>query len=151
MKILNKSTNAVVYDNQMGLSDDGTPTTALGGGSIVIHSSGGAGQAALLPTGPTTFDYSLAQNRPNPFSVSTELQFSLRERSDVSIAIYDLAGREVLRLVNGELDAGLHSTAWTGRDGSGNAVQKGVYFVRMTTTALRDGTHFTTTRRMVVL
>jgi hypothetical protein len=27
----------VVYDNQMGAADDGTPTTSLGGGSIQIH------------------------------------------------------------------------------------------------------------------
>ena len=31
-------TVTVVYDKQMGLADDGNPTTLLGGGSIKIHS-----------------------------------------------------------------------------------------------------------------
>jgi len=29
--------SVIVYDNQLGLSDDGDPTTILGGGSIVLH------------------------------------------------------------------------------------------------------------------
>ena len=38
IKIWDKGTSAVVYDNQNGTSDDGNDATALGGGSIVIHS-----------------------------------------------------------------------------------------------------------------
>lgn len=38
IKIWDKATGGVVYDNQVGATDDATPTTALGGGSIVIHS-----------------------------------------------------------------------------------------------------------------
>ena len=38
MKIWNKSTNVIIYDNQMGAADGADPTTALGGGSIVLHS-----------------------------------------------------------------------------------------------------------------
>jgi hypothetical protein len=38
IKITNAATGAIVYDNQMGMGDDGNPTTVLGGGSIVIHS-----------------------------------------------------------------------------------------------------------------
>jgi uncharacterized repeat protein (TIGR01451 family) len=38
IKIWDKNNaDAIVYDNQMGLDDDGNPTTTLGGGSIVIH------------------------------------------------------------------------------------------------------------------
>jgi len=37
MKVWNKTTNAVIYDNQIGLSDSADPTTTLGGGSIQIH------------------------------------------------------------------------------------------------------------------
>ena len=38
IKIWDKTTGDVVYDNQLGASDDDPPNTALGGGSIVIHS-----------------------------------------------------------------------------------------------------------------
>jgi hypothetical protein len=37
IKIWNKATNDIVYDNQLGALDGDTPSTALGGGSIVIH------------------------------------------------------------------------------------------------------------------
>jgi PKD repeat protein len=37
IKIWNKTTNAVIYDNQLGGGDYDDPTTALGGGSITIH------------------------------------------------------------------------------------------------------------------
>jgi hypothetical protein len=37
MKVWNTSTGAALYDNQMGMPDDGTPTTTLTEGSIVIH------------------------------------------------------------------------------------------------------------------
>ena len=37
IKIWDKATGAIVYDNQMGASDTDNPTTAIGGGSIVIH------------------------------------------------------------------------------------------------------------------
>jgi hypothetical protein len=39
IKIMDSTGNTTIYDNQMGASDTSDPTTALGGGSIVIHSS----------------------------------------------------------------------------------------------------------------
>ena len=37
IKIWDKATNTVVYDNEIGASEDAAPTTALGGGSITVH------------------------------------------------------------------------------------------------------------------
>ena len=37
MKIWDKATDYVIYDNMLGVADDGNPTTVLSGGSIVIH------------------------------------------------------------------------------------------------------------------
>ena len=37
IKIWNKATSETLYDNQMGAPNGDTPSTALGGGSIVIH------------------------------------------------------------------------------------------------------------------
>jgi len=37
VKIWDKATGNVVYDNLLGTSDTATPTTVIGGGSIVIH------------------------------------------------------------------------------------------------------------------
>jgi PKD repeat protein len=47
IKVWDKTNNdAIVYDNQMGAANDADPTTALGGGSIVIHTTGSPLMAA---------------------------------------------------------------------------------------------------------
>jgi flagellar hook assembly protein FlgD len=109
------------------------------------------GSATPVPGPGGSANFSLSQNRPNPFGLDTEIQFSLREVSTVTIAIYDLAGREVAQLVNGEMEGGFYSTRWGGQNRAGELVQRGVYFLRMSARALRDGSRFTATRRMLVM
>ena len=71
---------------------------------------------------------------PNPFPSSTELRFSLARSGAVSVAIYDVLGREVRVLARGQrFPAGPQQLAWDGRDGEGREVGAGVYFVRVRT------------------
>jgi hypothetical protein len=44
----------------------------------------------------------LAQNYPNPFNPSTQIQFSLNERSTIQLKVFDIQGREVARLIGNE-------------------------------------------------
>ncbi|MBI4546299.1 MAG: S8 family serine peptidase [Gemmatimonadetes bacterium] len=111
----------------------------------------------------------LYQNFPNPFprpgrdTEITEIWFDLDRRTLVELAVYDLRGRLVRRLVPlagcaaVELDPGLYGreglgrpdpcvlTAWDGRDEEGRGVPSGVYLLRMRTSA---GTQI---RRMLFL
>ena len=48
----------------------------------------------------------LEQNHPNPCGASAAIRFRLPARQHVRLAVFDLAGRQVATLVNGELDAG---------------------------------------------
>lgn len=70
----------------------------------------------------------LAQNYPNPFNPSTTIRFHLPARSHVSLSIYDVSGREVCRLLDGERGEGSHTVAWMGLDREGREVGSGVYF-----------------------
>ncbi len=65
----------------------------------------------------------LEQNSPNPFNPVTEIAFILQQQDDVSLVIYDLAGREVQRLLEGTMGAGRHSVTWQPRD-----LASGTYF-----------------------
>jgi hypothetical protein len=87
-----------------------------------------------LPT-----SYSLSQNYPNPFNPATEIEFALKERTYANLTIYDILGRQVATLVNGELPPGMHHVTWFARNAA-----SGVYFYRLTTPA------FTAVQKMLL-
>jgi hypothetical protein len=87
----------------------------------------------------------LRQNQPNPFAASTSIRFDLPRRAAVSLAVYDIGGREVRSLLRGAtLDPGSHSVGWDGRDAAGTTLRAGVYFC-----SLRAG-ELALTKRMVL-
>ena len=79
-----------------------------------------------------TFLYPAA---PNPFNPITTIRFNVHESGNVSLKVYDVAGRLVRTLVN-EVRApnqGGHEAIWNGRDNGGRPVASGVYFYRLVT------------------
>jgi hypothetical protein len=62
---------------------------------------------------------------PNPFNVSTSIQYNLPEISYVTIDIFDLLGCNVVTLVNGKQPAGYHQTIWEAKD-----YPSGIYLYR---------------------
>jgi hypothetical protein len=70
----------------------------------------------------------LFQNRPNPFSPSTQIGFDLPQRGWAELRIYDVSGRLVRTLVDEKRPRGRQSVRWDGRDESGRTVPSGVYF-----------------------
>jgi len=88
----------------------------------------------------------LDQNWPNPFNPTTSIEFRVPPVGEqVSLRIYDVAGKFVRTLANGPLDAGLHRRVWDGRDQDGSRVASGVYHYE-----LRVGEH-RASRRMLLL
>lgn len=72
---------------------------------------------------------------PNPFNPRVTMQYSVPARGQISLRIYDAAGRFVRELQNGVKEAGEYSAIWDGRDRSGRAVSSGIYFARTVTAA----------------
>ena len=68
----------------------------------------------------------LDQNYPNPFNPVTTIRYQLPTQGHVTMKVYDLLGREVVTLVEGELLAGQHEVTF---DGHGLAT--GVYFYQL--------------------
>lgn len=75
-------------------------------------------------TNPSNF--SLSQNFPNPFNPSTTINFSLIETQYVSLKVFDILGREVATLINGEVSSGNHSV-----DFSAAGFTSGIYFYQL--------------------
>ena len=78
----------------------------------------------------------LLQNTPNPFGLRTSIGFTLARSGRVRLGVFDLAGRRVRSLLEGERGAGRHDVAWDGRDDAGRAVRAGSYRYRL---ELADG------------
>lgn len=71
-------------------------------------------------------------NHPNPFGLETGIRYQLPASAPVRLAIYDVSGRLVRTLLDGELkSAGAYEVAWNGRDDRGLPVAAGVYFARI--------------------
>ncbi|MFZ1320486.1 MAG: T9SS type A sorting domain-containing protein, partial [Ignavibacteria bacterium] len=72
-------------------------------------------------------EYSLNQNYPNPFNPSTKISFQIPVDGAVSLKIFDISGKEVVELVNGNLNAGFHTINF-----NANGLTSGVYFYKLT-------------------
>jgi len=75
----------------------------------------------------------LRQNYPNPFNPITNIEIDLPNSGFVSLNIYDIIGRRVNELINGNYPAGMIKTEWNGRDFRGNKVATGIYFYELNT------------------
>jgi hypothetical protein len=62
--------------------------------------------------GPVPSEAYLAQNYPNPFNPATTLEFGVPEAAHVRVRVFDITGREVALLVDGEVSAGRHRVMW---------------------------------------
>ncbi len=87
----------------------------------------------------------LLQNRPNPFSKQTAIQYSLANPGNVSLSIYNQAGQFVKTVENMYRQVGDHEVVWDGTNESGQVVSTGVYFYRLETD------HVAETKRMIML
>jgi hypothetical protein len=82
----------------------------------------------------------LAAPYPNPFNPSTRIRYELPVRTRVSLDVYDVRGRLVARLVDGEKSAGSHTEEWRPR-----GLASGVYLAH-----LKAGGEVRTVRMLLV-
>ncbi len=75
---------------------------------------------------PMPSDLSLTDIYPNPFNSTTTIGYSLPMAGNVSLAVYDLSGREVARLAEGVKPAGTYEAVWTA-----DGMSSGVYVVTL--------------------
>jgi hypothetical protein len=84
--------------------------------------------------------YSLSQNYPNPFNPTTTIKYGIPQDGLVTIKIYDLLGRELIKLVNENLKAGYYSATFNGQN-----FASGIYFYRI------QSNNFVQTKKMVLI
>ena len=77
-------------------------------------------------------EYALYQNYPNPFNPTTDIEYQLKENSNVSLAIYNILGQRIKVLINNVTQgAGRYTVTWDGTNSAGDKVATGVYIYRI--------------------
>ena len=96
------------------------------------------------------FENFLKTNYPNPFVISgnsgqTNIGFSLKNPSKVSLSVYNIRGQLVKTLLSERMDNGNHTVNWNGTDDNGRKVSSGIYFYKL------SADNFTATKKMVII
>jgi hypothetical protein len=71
-------------------------------------------------------EFTLKQNYPNPFSLSTEISYTILEPGFVSLKVYDIHGREIRELVNEHQARNSYTVIFNGENLTG-----GVYYYKL--------------------
>jgi len=120
-------TASAISDNGRYIVGEGiNAATGLIEAFLLDTRPGGPYSVEEKPADELPVEYQLKQNYPNPFNPSTTISFSLPQRSHVTLKVFDLLGREVATLVDGEMAAGEHSVSFNAR-----GFPSGVYFTQM--------------------
>ncbi len=75
--------------------------------------------------------YGLEQNYPNPFNPKTVITFKQKEAGEVDLAIYNLRGQLVRRLISQQMPAGEHQAVWDGKNDAGQIMPTGTYIYKL--------------------
>ena len=110
---------------------------------VIITSLSGISKVVAENVNPK--NYKLYNNYPNPFNPTTSIEYQLPEAAKITMTVYDILGREVVQLVNGEVDKGHHAVTFDGAK-----CASGIYFVRMTAQG-NDAEPYVKTMKIVLM
>jgi len=106
------------------------PVFVTAGPGMRVISSGEKSLAGHQKEPAPAYTTALLPAAPNPFNPHTQIRYSLAQAGRVKLAVYDLRGRLVRRLLDEEVAAGSHTLDWSGRDDRGRNLASGIYFLR---------------------
>ena len=101
-----------------------------GGGPVII-----TGINTQITEVPKIF--TLEQNYPNPFNSSTRINFSVSEPANITLTLYDLTGKEVIKIYKGEFF--MAGNYFTGLDIGKMGLSSGIYIYKMQATGITKG------------
>ena len=115
-----------------------------------IKEQSGLAKEFYKTTGGTTNigepDYTMIQNYPNPFNPETVIKFALKEKSNVTLDVYNIEGQKVAELISGEMEKGFYEERF-----DGTKLSSGVYIFRLSAQSLESTTFFTKTIKALLL
>jgi len=94
----------------------------------------------VTPVSNVVDNYALSQNYPNPFNPTTNIKFAIPQSGFVTLKVYNMLGKEVASLVNGNLTAGSYDI-----DFNALTLSSGIYFYRL------ESGNFVETKKMMLI
>jgi len=133
IKLVDDSNRELMYSEWTSdgghLSSDGARRVASAWWWLMARVAGWNGTTEVEKQGESPCAFNVSQNYPNPFNPTTTIEFSLAEKSKVLLKVYDILGREVALLLNGEFNAGkVHQVKF-----DGSRLPSGIYLYRLET------------------
>jgi photosystem II stability/assembly factor-like uncharacterized protein len=98
------------------------------------------------PGGSKPEVYKLYQNYPNPFNSSSKFKVQSSKLSRIKIVIYNVLGKEIATLVNGNLGPGVYEVGWDASE-----YPSGIYFYQVMMMNRRSEVEYKETRTMVLI
>lgn len=89
-------------------------------------------------------EFALSQNYPNPFNPATSIEYKLPVSGHVTLAIYNIVGQEVTRVVDGVQEAGSYKAEWNASN-----LASGVYIYKLSVTGAEK--EFSSIKRMILM
>ncbi len=88
---------------------------------------------------------SLSRVYPNPFSQHIDIRYQVSKPCEISLFVYDAAGRLIKSLAQGQHEPGYYAATWNGCDSAGRVVSAGIYFIRL------ESADYRTVKKVILL
>jgi hypothetical protein len=114
--------------------------------SVSLHNNaiGGVAVVTTVRKDYAPAGFVLSQNYPNPFNPTTVISYQLPVNSQVTLKVYDVLGKEVATLVNGEMKAGSYTVPFNTNTGT-SGLSSGVYLYRL------EAGSFVSTKKLILM
>ena len=83
--------------------------------------------------------FRLYQNYPNPFNPTSTIRYESPEAANVTLVVFHIFGREVVRLVSQEMQPGYHNAVSAAKDHAGRSMPTRIYRARLVTQEYSQG------------
>jgi len=87
----------------------------------------------FIETEYNSFSFKLENNYPNPFNASTNISFTIPNKSLVKLTIFDILGNKIKTLLHDEMFQGKYTIQWNGTNDDNSIVSSGVYLIKLET------------------
>lgn len=98
---------------------------------IAINNLNWNNKSSMIASNNELKSFLLGHNYPNPFNPTTRIFYRLNKAAQVRLSVYDIAGREVNRLIDQYQNVGEYNVEWNSKANSGQKLASGIYIARL--------------------